>query len=237
MATSALIGHFPQWPACQAFEQRSAHVLKVGQEVDLEFGKTISESNERIRYAYFPTTSYISLITPKGAAESLEVGLIGSEGVFGVTLLLGINLTTKGLVQGEGKAIRMGVEQFRRSFAERRTFQRVANAYIYVLMAQIAQTAACGRYHPLEARMARWLLMTHDRARSDTFRLTHQFLAAMLGVRRAGVTEAAGAFQKRNLIQYRRGVVRILNRAGIEAACCACYDTLNGLYERQLAGR
>jgi len=215
-----------------------AHLLKGGREVDLEFGETLSDSNERIRFVYFPTTSYISLITPKGASESLEVGLVGSEGVFGITLLLGVDTSPlKGLVQGEGKAIRVSVEHFRRAFSERRTFQRVANAYLYVLMAQIAQTAACGRYHPLEARMARWLLMTHDRAGSETFRLTHEFLAHMLGVRRAGVTEAAGVFQKRNLIQYQRGVVRVLNRAGVEAASCACYDALNGLYEQHLGGR
>ena len=215
-----------------------AHLLKGGREVDLEFGETLSDSNERIRFVYFPTTSYISLITPKGASESLEVGLVGSEGVFGITLLLGIDTSPlKGLVQGEGKAIRMSVEHFRRALSERRTFQRVANAYLYVLMAQIAQTAACGRYHPLEERMARWLLMTHDRAGSETFRLTHEFLAHMLGVRRAGVTEAAGVFQKRNLIQYQRGVVRVLNRAGVEAASCACYDALNGLYEQHLGGR
>jgi CRP-like cAMP-binding protein len=193
------------------------HVLRVGQEVDLEFGETVSESNAPIRYAYFPTTSYISLITPKGAAQSLEVGSVGSEGVFGITLLLGIDTSPlKGLVQGAGKAIRVGAEQFRRAAAERRSLERVTDAYLYVLMAQIAQTAACGRYHPLEARMARWLLMTHDRAGSDSFRLTHEFLSQMLGVRRAGVTEAAGVFQKRNLIHYRRGFVRILNRAGID---------------------
>jgi len=215
-----------------------AHVLKVGQVVDLEFGETVSESNERIRYVYFPTTSYISLITPKGAAESLEVGLVGREGVFGITLLLGIDTSPlKGLVQGSGKALRLTVEQFRRAAAKRPTFARVTHAYLYVLIAQIAQTAACGRYHALEARLARWLLMTHDRAGADTFRLTHEFLAQMLGVRRAGVTEVAGVFQKRKLIQYRRGVVRILNRAGIEAACCACYYSLNGMYAHHLGGR
>jgi len=238
MAVNALSGSSHNGLLDRLSSADRAHVLRVGREVDLEFGKTISESDERIRFVYFPTTSYISLITPRGAAESLEVGLVGSEGVFGITLLLGIDTSPlKGLVQGGGKAIRVTAEQFRRAFAERRTFQRVTNAYLYVLMAQIAQTAACGRYHPLEARMARWLLMTHDRAGSETFRLTHEFLAHMLGVRRAGVTEAAGLFQKRNLIQYQRGVVRVLNRAGMEAACCACYDALNGLYEQHLGGR
>ena len=211
------------------------HILRVGEEVDLEFGKPISESYEPIQYAYFPTTSYISLITPKGAAESLEVGLVGSEGVFGITVLLGIDASPlRGLVQGAGKALRVQVDKFRRAASARRTFGRVAHAYLYVLIAQIAQTAACGRYHSLEARLGRWLLMTHDRAGEDTFRITHEFLAQMLGVRRAGVTEAAGLLQKRKLIQYRHGVVRILNRKAIEALSCPCYEAFNQLYVQYL---
>ena len=161
---------------------------------------------------------------------------MGSEGAFGITLLLGIDISPlQGLVQGAGKAWRMTAQQFRRASVERRSFEEVADAYLYVLMAQIAQTAACGRYHPLEARLARWLLMTHDRAGSDDFRLTHEFLSHMLGVRRAGVTEAAGALQKRHLIQYRRGLVRVLNRTGIEAASCACYGALNTLYDQHMS--
>jgi CRP-like cAMP-binding protein len=203
--------------------------------VELPFGEIVSEPNEPIRHVYFPTTSFISLITPKGASESLEVGLVGNEGVFGITLVLGIDASPlKGLVQGGGLAMRMSVAQFRRASKESRSFGRVVHAYLYVLMAQIAQTAACGRFHQLEARMARWLLMTHDRAGSDTFRLTHVFLAQMLGVRRAGVTEAASKIQKRNLIQYRRGVIRVMNRPALEALACPCYAAFNEMYGQHL---
>lgn len=213
-------------------------ILKNCDEVELAFGRVVSEPNEPIRDVYFPTTSYISLITPKGASESLEVGLVGYEGVFGSTLVLGIDASPlKGLVQGGGLAMRMSVPNFRRASKESQSFGRVLNAYLYVLMAQIAQTAACGRFHKLDARLARWVLMTHDRAASDTFPLTHMFLAQMLGVRRAGVTEAAGAVQRLGLIQYRRGMVQVLNRPGLEAMACPCYNAVNAMYGQHLGGK
>ena len=213
-------------------------ILKTCEEVELVFGDVLSEPDQPIRHVYFPTTSFISLITPKGATESLEVGLVGNEGVFGITLVLGIDTSPlKGLVQGGGLAMRMGVTQFRRASREIPSFGRVVHAYLYVLMAQIAQTAACGRFHQLEARLARWILMTHDRAGSDTFPLTHVFLAQMLGVRRAGVTEAAGTVQKRGFIQYRRGVMQVLNRPALEAIACPCYDAFNEMYGKHLGGK
>jgi len=213
-------------------------ILKSCDEVELSFGDVLSEPDEPIRHVYFPTTSYISLITPKGASESLEVGLVGNEGVFGITLVLGIDASPlKGLVQGGGRALRMSVPHFRRASRERPGFGRVVNTYLYVLMAQIAQTAACGRFHQLEARLARWLLMTRDRAGSDTFPLTHTFLAQMLGVRRAGVTEAAGVVQRRGFIQYRRGVVHVLNRPALEAIACPCYAVFNEMYGKHLGGK
>ena len=212
-------------------------ILKTCEEVELTFGDVLSEPDEPIRYVYFPTTSFISLITPNGASESLEVGLVGNEGVFGITLVLGIDASPlKGLVQGAGQAMRMSVTHFRRASRESPSFGRVVHAYLYVLMAQIAQTAACGRFHQLEARLARWILMTHDRAGSDTFPLTHVFLAQMLGVRRAGVTEAAGLVQKRGFIQYRRGIVQVLNRPGLEEIACPCYDAFNAMYYKHLGG-
>lgn len=213
-------------------------ILKTCEEVELPFGEVVSEPNEPIRHVYFPTTSFISLITPKGAAESLEVGLVGNEGMFGITLVLGIDASPlKGLVQGGGLAMRMSGPHFRRAAKESPSFGRVMNAYLYVLMAQIAQTAACGRFHQLEARLARWVLMTHDRAGADTFPLTHVFLAQMLGVRRAGVTEAASGFQRRNLIQYRRGVVTVLNRPALESLACPCYVAFNEMYGQHLGGK
>src|SRR6266478_4420032 len=173
-------------------QQDRQHVIDASEEVELEFGKVLCKAGEPIRHAYFPSTSYISLIAPSGASESVEVGLVGNEGVFGVTLLLDIKESALlALIQGGGTALRMSATRFRRTASERPAFLRVLHRYLYVLMAQLAQSAACNRFHTIDARMARWLLMTHDRAHSDTFRLTHEFLAYMLGVRRAGVTMAA----------------------------------------------
>ena len=168
---------------------------------ELTFGSNLCAPGDRIRHVYFPTTSYVSLITPAGASESLEVGLVGNEGAFGITVLLDVKTSpVRGLVQGGGQAQRMPASRFTKIANESAPFRKVLNRYLYVLTSQIAQTAACSRYHSLDARLARWLLMTHDRALSDTFRLTHEFLAYMLGVRRAGVTEAAGRAQAKGLI-------------------------------------
>jgi CRP-like cAMP-binding protein len=190
---------------------------------------------EPISHVYFPLTSYISLITTPGASGALEVGLVGVEGAFGITLLLDVKDSPLfALIQGGGSALRMSAGRFRRAASERSGLRRVLNRYMYVRMAQLAQSAACNRFHRMDARMARWLLMTHDRALSSTFRLTHEFLAQMLGVRRAGVTKAAGTLQKLKLIRYRRGEVTVLDRAGLEAASCPCYRAANDLYERHL---
>jgi hypothetical protein len=216
-------------------EKDRAAIARVCEPCELVIGDVVCEPNGPIRQVFFPTTSYISLITPEGAAESLEVGLVGSEGVFGATLSLGIGTSPlKGLVQGSGMAMRMSPPDFIRAYGEYESFRRVVNAYLYVLMSQIAQTAACGRFHHLEPRLARWILMTHDRAAADTFHLTHVFLAQMLGVRRAGVTEAAGLLQGRGLIQYRRGSVQVLNRPALEAIACPCYGAANMVYQQHL---
>jgi hypothetical protein len=210
-------------------------IVKACEEVTLRFGTIVGEPNSPIRYVYFPTTSFISLITPKEGSESLEVGLVGNEGMFGITLTLGIEASPlKGLVQGEGAALRMSASNYRRTITKSASFVGVMNAYLYVLMGQIAQTAACGRFHHLEARLARWILMTHDRAGTNTFRITHEFLAQMLGVRRPGVTEAAGALQKAKYIIYRRGEMQILDRSALEGTACPCYQSVNEMYRKYL---
>ncbi len=213
-------------------------ILTACEQVHLEFGSTICEPDTPIRHVYFPTTSYISLITPRRGVESLEVGLVGNEGAFGISLLLGVDVSLlTGLVQGEGSALRMRAKDFRQAHAVGSSFARVMNAYMYVQVGQIAQSAACGRFHHLEARLARWILMTHDRAHSDTFRITHLFLGRMLGVRRAGVTEAAGLLQKENLIHYRHGEMQVLNRSGLERRACACYQISNQLYSKTVPNK
>jgi CRP-like cAMP-binding protein len=205
---------------------------------ELPFGEALCKPGDSIRHVYFPTDSYISLITPAGASESIEVGMVGNEGMFGITLLLDVKVSSLlGLVQGGGQALRMPAGRFRQLASESAPFRQRLNRYLYVLTTQLAQTAACNRFHSLDARMARWLLMTHDRAHKDTFRLTHEFLAFMLGVRRAGVTEAAGRLQAERLIRYVRGELTVLNRSGLEDASCPCYRMFKATYVQHLGNR
>lgn len=204
--------------------------------VDLVFGQVLDEQGGRIGHVYFPIRSYISLVTRAAGETSLEVGLVGDEGMHGISLVLGVERSPlHALVQGAGPALRLSAAAFRRECAARPSLQRALNRYLYVLMSQLAQTAACTRFHLIEARLARWLLMTQDRAHSDTFNVTHEFLAWMLGVRRVGVTAAASALQRRNLIAYSRGLVTVLNRRGLEEASCPCYQVNKNVYDRMLA--
>lgn len=211
------------------------HFLSGCEQVELVFGKIICEPQQIIRYVYFPTDSFISLMTPIDSHSSLEVALVGSEGMFGISIMLGVDVTSlHAVVQGSGHAWRMDVERFHSELKNCVALQHELNRYIYVLMIQLTQTAACTRFHVVEERLARWLLMMRDRAHSNAFHITHEFLAHMLGVRRVGVTKAAGSLQKKMLISYSRGDVRINDIAGLEAASCSCYRADKKTYERIL---
>jgi CRP-like cAMP-binding protein len=211
------------------------HLLASSESIDLIFADVLCVPGDPIRHVYFPTDSFISLVAPVDGYASLEVGMIGSEGMFGIGLMLGVDVSPlHALVQGGGPALRMTARRFRRELEESPALQRALNRYLYVLISQLAQTAACTRFHVVEARLARWLLMTRDRARSDEFYLTQDFLSHMLGVRRVGVTKAAGSLQNHKLISYSRGLIKILDRSGLQAAACGCYLADKKTYDRIL---
>jgi Crp-like helix-turn-helix domain len=199
-------------------------LLEHCQRVELILADVLCDAGEPIRHVYFPVRSFISMISPVGTRASLEVGLVGDEGMLGSWLILGVNVAPqRALVQGAGSAWRMKETAFRRELNRNKRLRDSLNRYLYVTLRQMAETAACSNYHLAEARLARWLLMTGDRAHSDHFLITHQFMSYMLGVRRERITQAARALQRRKLISYRRGQVAILNRRGLESASCACY--------------
>jgi CRP-like cAMP-binding protein len=201
--------------------------------VTLKLGEVLHEPGVAIRYVYFPVDSVVCLLATVENHRTLEVGLVGYEGMVGASLALGVNVSSvRALVQVTGAAMRMGDERFREAFRQNGTLRRALHRYTYAKLALARQTVACSSFHLIEERLARWLLMTSDRVRSDRFFLTQEFLADILGARRVSVTQAAGRLQESDLITYHRGNIRILNRKGLEAASCRCYARIKDLSDR-----
>jgi CRP-like cAMP-binding protein len=212
-----------------------ARVIRECEKVELAFAQILDEPGEAIRNVYFPTGSFVSLFASLGGKSSLEVSLAGSEGVYGLPVAFGVGVSpVHAMVQGGGTAWRLSPASFGRVLMRVPALRNAVNRYIYVVMSQLMQTAGCNRFHVVEQRLARSLLMTADRAHANTFRVTHEVLAYMLGVRREGITEAASALQRRGLIAYRRGLVTILDRRGLERSSCGCYRSDIATYDRTL---
>jgi len=210
-------------------------LLALCEPVQLPLAKVLCEPGETTRHVYFPTHAFVSLIAQLDAKPVLEVGMVGREGMLGAHLALGVvTAPLHALVQGPGAAWRVAAGAFRRELAASVPLQRILDRYLYVLMAQLALSSACLRFHQIGPRLARWLLMSQDRAHADTFHVTQEFLAYMLGVRRVGITAAAGVLQRAGLVEYRRGELTVLNRSGLEHAACACYASDCQVYAAQL---
>lgn len=207
------------------------HLLEQCEPFELVLSQVLCEPGQALEHAYFPLSGFVSLVVQVESHPGLEVGMIGHEGMLGSELALGMTTTPwRALVQGTGTCLRMGSEAFRQIVNTSPQWQQVCHRYLLVRLHQLALSAACERFHLIGSRLARWLLMTHDRAHTDTFHVTHEFIALMLGVRRVGVTMAAGDLQRSGLIEYHRGEVTVLDRAGLEKQACSCYSSDRAIY-------
>lgn len=203
--------------------------------VELERGAVLCEAGDETRFVYFPLVGCLSLVAVIDDGAALEVGLVGREGMLGAQLALGLFVCPlRVLVQGTVAARRIGVPDFVQALADIPALKASLSRYLFVLMLQLATSVACTRYHHVGPRLARQLLMNHDRAQADRFHLTHAFLADMLGVRRVGVTGAAGELQRLGLIRYHRGEITVVDRPGLERVACSCYRSDCRAYERLL---
>ncbi|MYL24900.1 helix-turn-helix domain-containing protein [Halomonas alkaliantarctica] len=203
--------------------------------VELAFGDVLFQPADPMTHVYFPLNSFISLIVVIEGDSQLEVTMAGREGMLGIPLVLGMEeAPLLALVQGAGTALRINAANFQQRLRVSPVLHQRLKRYIYVVMNQLAKSAACNHFHRIEGRLARWLLMTQDRAGSNRLQLTHEFLAMMLGVRRAGITMAAISMQRQGLIRYHRGAIEVLDRPGLINVSCDCYREDCALYSKVL---
>lgn len=217
-------------PADQ-FRTFSRHLVPV----DLPLGMQLSIPNEPIEYVYFPVSGLISVDALTDRGESVEVGVIGREGFAGLSGVMGFRQMTHSVVmQGSGTGLRIRTGVMREEFLKGGELARLVHQFIYLQTLQISQSVLCNRLHPVEARMARWMLTAGDRMQTDRLELTQEFLGQMLGSRRSTVTVEAGRLQRLGLIEYTRGKVRIVDRAGLTARACECYSIVSNAYQEQI---
>ena len=216
------------------FRELKAHLTTV----DLRAKDRLAEPNRAIEAVYFPHDAVLSMAAVNRDEEAVEVGSVGCEGMTGLAVLLGAEQSTsRVVVQVGGQAERMDADVLQREALRNEHFRRLLHLYVQAFMTQIAQSTACNRLHEAEQRLARWLLICRDRVGRDEMPITQETMAVMLGVRRATVTEAASALQREGLIRYRRGVVAIVDRPGLEAATCECYGIVREEFDRLLGVR
>jgi CRP-like cAMP-binding protein len=202
---------------------------------ELPLRQTLHEPDKPITTVYFPETGWASMVATLEDGDGAEVGLIGQEGIIGLPVVLGAEYDDlEPLVQCPGTAMSLGAEALRREMGSNPALQSLLLRYALVHHGQVARTAACNGRHHTDQRLARWLLTAHDRADGDEFPMTHEFLSMMLGVRRTGVTVAAGALQKAGLIRYRQGRIEVTDRPGLESASCECYGVVRRAYDALL---
>lgn len=198
------------------------------EEIPLVLEEILYQPNVLISDVYFPNSGIVSLLAAVNGRATLEVGLVGKEGILGLAVFMGVSTShNRAVVQGVGSAMKMKATAFRKQCNDGGVLPRLLRRYSHSLITQITQSAVCNQFHSVDARLARWLLMTHDRMGNDEFQLTQDFLSNMLGVRREGVSRAAADLQRRKLIEYSRGRLKVLDRAGLEATSCGCYEVIN----------
>jgi len=203
--------------------------------VSFSLGEVVYESGGQLAHVYFPTTSIVSLLYVMKNGSSAEMGVAGNDGVVGIALFMGgDSMPNRAVVQSAGSALRMKMKVLQDEFKRGGAFQRLLLRYTQALITQMSQTAVCNRHHTVEQQLCRWLLLIRDRLDSDELVMTQELIANMLGVRREGVTAAAGRLQDKGLIGYARGRIRVLDRRGLEAAVCECYRVVKDEYDRLL---
>lgn len=236
MATAVSANHAQQNHLLASLQKDDLlRVISKVELVSLDLGDVIYESGDKMDYAYFPTTAVVSMLYLMENGGTAEIGIIGNDGILGISLFLGGETTTnRAVIQSAGEALRIKPKDLKEEFARGGRFQDLLLRYTQAIMTQISQTAVCNRLHAVEEQLCRWLLLSHDRLNSNILVMTHDLISNMLGVRREGVTLAAKKLATKKLIKNTRGTISIVDRQGLEEACCECYEIVNTEYNRLL---